>query len=154
MYKSKILSFVEYRTLRCTTRPEAYLLLPMRFRSASFESAVSQKTRSCSSTWLRWKHDEILQCCPRHFASMFQPAPPSTSQEHCWHPQSHRGSRNQQKLVRTVGLTDVYNLLLARVVESVAAMQLKLRAVNREDGWQHTFSLRVSLSQHPLHHFS
>ena len=79
------------------------------------------------------------------------------------HVQSHRGSRNLQKLVRsTLGLTYVYNLLPARVVEqkSVAAMQhelqclLKFRAVNREDGWQHTFSPRVSLSEHPLHHFS
>ena len=25
------------------------------------------------------------------------------------------------------------------------------RAVNREDAWQHTFSPRVSLSEHPLH---
>ena len=86
--------------------------------------------------------------------------PPSTSQKHCWL-QSHRGSRNLQKLVRsTLGLTDVYNLLPAKVVEqkSVAAMQhelqclLKFRAVNREDGWQHTFSRRVS--EHPLRHFS
>ena len=81
----------------------------------------------------------------------------------CWHLQSHRRYRNLQKLVRsTLGLTDVYNLLPARVVgqKSVAVMQhelqclLKFRAVNREDGWQHTFSPRVSLSEHPLHHFS
>ena len=102
-------------------------------------------TDSPDGSWMRPR--------PRHFASMFQLAPPSTSQKHCWHLQSHRGFRNLQKLVRsTLGLTDVSNLLPARVVEqkSVVAMQhelqclLKFRAVNREDGWQHTFSPRVS----------
>ena len=58
-------------------------------------------------------HRTVLGYGLRHFASMFQLAPPSTSQKHCcWHLQSHRGSRNLQKLVRsTLGLTDVYNLL-------------------------------------------
>ena len=73
-----------------------------------------------------------------------------------------RMNRHRHSLRSTLGLTDVHNLLPARVVEqkSVAAMQhelqclLKFRAVNSEDGWQHTFSPRVSLSEHPLHHFS
>ena len=145
----------------CTTRPAPYWRESMRSRSASFESAVSQKRRDVAMLGLI--HRTVLGCDPRHFASMFQLAPPSTSQKHCWHFQAHRGSRNLQKLVRsTLGLTDVYNLLPARVVEqtSVAAMQhelqclLKFRAVNREDGWLHTFSPNVSLSEHPLHHMS
>ena len=106
-------------------------------------------------------HRTVLGCGPRHFASMFQNAPPSTSQKHCWHLQSHRRSRNSQKLIRSI-LGSHRCLLPARVVEqkSVAAMQhelqclLKFRAVNREDDWHYTFSPRVSQSEHPLHHFS
>ena len=103
-------------------------------------------------------HRTVLGCGPAHFASMFRPSPPSSSQKHCWHLQSHRGSQNLLKLVRsTLNLTDVCNLLPARVVDqmSVAAMQhelqciLKFRAASREDDWQHTFSPRVSLPEHP-----
>ena len=125
---------------RCTTRPALYWLESVRSRSTSSESAVSRKntllffnlaplaTRR-GVAMLGLIHRSVLGCGPRHFASMFQLAPPSTSQKHCWHLQSHRGSRHLQKLVRpTLGLTDVHNLLPARVVEqkSVAAMQHEL----------------------------
>ena len=102
----------------------------------------------------------VLRCGPRHIASMFQLAPPSTSQKHCWYLQSHRGSRHQQKLVRsTLGLTDVYNLLPAWVVQqrSVATKQhdlpclLKCTAANREDGWLNTWlNIRCTISLDPV----
>ena len=60
-----------------------------------------------------------------------------------------------------LGLVDVYNLLPQQVVEqkSVAVMQhelqtlLKFDAAKGDDSWFHTFSLRVPLSERPLHLF-
>ena len=129
MYKRKIISFVEYRTP--AVYHEASTLL------AGIDAIKKRFFRECSLTeedallffnlaplatrgdiaMLGLIHRFVLGCGSRHFASMFQLAPPSTSQKDCWHLQSHRGSRHLQKQVRsTPGLTDVYNLLPARVV--------------------------------------
>ena len=160
VYKSKVLSFVEYRTLQCRYILSGIDAIQKRFlRECSHRSrrarvlqpgSAGHTTRYCiagpDSPGGSWMRPETLR---EHV--------PLEHHRLCWHLQSHRGSRNLQKLVRsTLGLTDVYNLLPARVVEqkSIAAMQHELQCLLKFRGWQHTFSPRVSLSEHPLHHVS
>ena len=106
VYKSKILSFAEYRTpavyhaartmlaridaiqkrfLRecCTIEEEALVF---------FNLAPLDTRRDVAMLGLIYR--TVLGCGPRHFASMFRLAPPSLSQKHCWHLQSHRGLQN------------------------------------------------------------
>ena len=96
VHKSKILSFVEYRTpavchaastilagidavqrrfLRvcCLTQEDALMF---------FNLAPLETRRDMAMLGLI--HRKVLGCGPRHFASMFRLAPPSSSQKHCW----------------------------------------------------------------------
>ena len=154
--------------LLCTTRSEPYWLESMRFRSASlvcslteedalvfFNMASLETRRGIAMLGLihrdgSWKRPETLrEHVPTHttidlsetlLAPPVTPWFPKSSETGPFHTGSHRCLVVEQK--------------------SAAAMQhelqclLKFRAVNREDGWRHTFPLYVSLSEHPLHHFS
>ena len=118
------------------TKIQAMRNLGVADRSLAFERDIAM---------LGLIHRSFLGCGPRHFASMFQLAPPSTSQKHCLHLQSHRGSCHLQKLVRsTLGLTDFYNLLPGRVHE----LQCLLKIQSSEQGRRlaaHLLTSRLSV---------
>ena len=171
VYKSKVLSFVEYRTPAVYHAAKTTLAgidaVQRRFLrecGLSDEEALLHFNLAPLETrrdiaMLGLIHRSVLGGGPRHFANMFLPSPPSASQKHDKQLLTHRSPRHLQILSRSaLGLVDVYNLLPAQVVcqKSVASMQhelqalLKFRVRNGDSYWLHTFSPRVPLHEHPL----
>ena len=142
VYKSKVLSFVEYRTPAVYHAAKTTLAgidaVQRRFLrecGLSDEDALLHFNLAPLETrrdiaMLGLIHRSVLGCGPRHFANMFLPSPPSVSQKHDKQLLSHRSPRHLQILSRSaLGLVDVYNLLPAQVVgqKSVASMQHELQ---------------------------
>ena len=124
VYKSKVLSFVEYRTPAVYHAAKTTLVgidaVQRRFlRECAlsdedallhFNLAPLQTRRDIAMLGLI--HRSVLGCGPRHFANMFLTSPPSVSQKHDKQLLSHRSPRHLQILSRSaLGLVDVYNLL-------------------------------------------
>ena len=94
VYKSKVLSFVEYRTPAVYHAAKTTLAgidaVQRRFRrecGLSDEDALLHFNLAPLETrrdiaMLGLIHRSVLGCGPRHFANMFSPSPPSVSQKH------------------------------------------------------------------------
>ena len=128
VYKSKVLSFVEFRTLaeyhaaKTTLAGIDAVQRLLRERRLSDEDALLHLNLGPLETrrdiaMLGLIHRSVLGCGSRHFANMFLPSPPSVSQKHDKQLLSHRNPRHLQILSRSaLGLVCVYNLFPAQVV--------------------------------------
>ena len=108
VYKSKVLSFVEYRTPAVYHAAKTTLAgidaVQRRFLrecGLSDEDALLHFNLAPLETrrdiaMLGLIHRSVLGCGPRHFANMFLPSPPSVSQKHDKQLLSHRSPRHLQ----------------------------------------------------------
>ena len=129
VYKSKVFSFVEYRTSAVYHAAKTSLAgIDAVQRRFLRELGLSVEDFQHFSTSLHWRldgtslcwvliHRSVLGGGPMHFANMLLPSPPSASQKHVKQLLTHRSPRHWQILSRSaLGLVDVYNLFPAQVV--------------------------------------
>ena len=123
VYKSKVLSFVEYRTPAVYHAAKTTLAgIDAVQRRFLRECGLSDEDAllHCNLVPLETRRDiamlglvyrSVLGGGPRHFANMFLPSPPSASQKHDKQLLTHRSPRHLQILSRSaLVLVDVYNL--------------------------------------------
>ena len=165
LYKSKVLSFVEYRTPAVYHAAKTTLagidVVQTRFLSECslsdedvllhFKLALLEARRDVAMLGLM--HRTVLGCGPRHFGDMFQPAPPLVLRTHCKQLCSHGGPRDLKMFTRST--STIFGLNLWSERSGNAARIASAPEVSGFE-WRRQLShllARVLLSEHPWHLF-